>query len=297
MVVEREPPKTANLSPQKSNQQGFGNFKQPEFGKPSPLQNRLQSSVFNIPKPQHGRPEHHRPGPGGSSHLQDKTEAVRKFVDPFEPRQAPKQRPDLDFVEIPKPANHPTWAAHRPAQQTFSSFAPKVAGFSAVNSKDKIGNFINLTSPVNQFNQNNAFYDGEFAAADPYTYVDAEKATENIKALLEGAFEDEDDKRVTRSRKKKVEAVVSGLADQLKTLDVKKASQKPDDEKDGDVDDESDDDDGTVEGLKVKLLPHQVDGVEWMTEKEIRVKKKNGILPKGGILADDVSFFEPATKL
>lgn len=290
MVVEREPPKTANLSPRKSNQRAYGDVKPPEFGKPSPLQNRLKSSVFNIPKPQQSRPEHHRAEPDGPSYLQNEKGAVSGFVNPFEPRRPPQQRLTPDVVEIPKPAKHPAWAAHRSVQPTFSSFAPHSVGFSAINSNDKIGNFIDLTSSVNHFNQANAFYDGEFAAADPYTYIDSGKATENIKALLEGAFEDEDDKRATRSRKKKVEAAVSGLADQLNILNVEKASQKQSDEEDGN-DDEDDGDDGTVEGLNVKLLPHQVDGVEWMTEKEIRVKKKNGILPKGGILADDVSLF------
>ncbi|KAI0587963.1 DNA repair protein rad5 [Pyrenophora tritici-repentis] len=53
---------------------------------------------------------------------------------------------------------------------------------------------------------------------------------------------------------------------------------------------EEEEDDGTVEGLKVKLLPHQVDGVSWMIEKETGNHNKRAKLPKGGILADDMGL-------
>jgi SNF2 family DNA or RNA helicase len=42
--------------------------------------------------------------------------------------------------------------------------------------------------------------------------------------------------------------------------------------------------------MKVKLLPHQVDGVAWMIEKETGVHNKRAKLPKGGILADDMGL-------
>jgi SNF2 family DNA or RNA helicase len=45
-----------------------------------------------------------------------------------------------------------------------------------------------------------------------------------------------------------------------------------------------------VEGLKVKLLPHQVEGVSWMIEKETGNHNKKAKLPKGGILADDMGL-------
>ena len=45
---------------------------------------------------------------------------------------------------------------------------------------------------------------------------------------------------------------------------------------------------GSIESLSVRLLPHQLDGLAWMMEKELGKKKKNGALPLGGILADDV---------
>jgi hypothetical protein len=42
-----------------------------------------------------------------------------------------------------------------------------------------------------------------FGAPDPYAYVDAGAASENIKALLEGAFDEEENIPRTRLRKKK----------------------------------------------------------------------------------------------
>ena len=155
-------------------------------------------------------------------------------------------------------------------------------GFTSPNSYQKQPQYVDLTSSRDDFNPDNALMDDKFGAADPYTYVDAAKATENIKALLEGAFEDEGDKPRTRRRKKKLEAGTVGLAEKLQTFSV-----KPEDKE---HDEDVDDDDGTVQGLNVKLLPHQVDGVEWMKEKEIGIQKKNGVLPKGGILADDVGI-------
>lgn len=55
-------------------------------------------------------------------------------------------------------------------------------------------------------------------------------------------------------------------------------------------DDEEDEDDGTLEGLKVKLLPHQRDGVSWMCDKETGRGRSKGTVPKGGILADDMGL-------
>jgi len=155
------------------------------------------------------------------------------------------------------------------------------AGFITVNPPQNTSNFIDLTT-------GQPLLDDPFGSIDPYDYVDAGKANENIKALLEGAFEDEEDKPRTRGRKKKVEAAVERLTEKLQDLEVKDEAKKEDEAEQ--EEEEEEEDDGTVEGLKVKLLPHQVDGVAWMKDKEIGVKKKNGVLPKGGILADDVSL-------
>ena len=288
MVAEREPPKA---TPQKPAQPPvFRNPNQPQFGQPSPLQNRLQpNNMFNVPKPQQPRTEHHRPAPpAGTSHLQQVKDFTHKVVDPFGSHHPMQPRPaqaDPDAVEIPRPANASSWNAWPRPQPTYSSFNPPASGFAAVNSYQRP--VIDLTKPQVLY-QDPALLDDRFGAADPYLYIDAGKATENIKELLESAFEDEEDKPRTRGRKKKVEAAVAGLSDKLQGLDVKADSDKED--HDGEDDEDEDEDDGTVEGLKVKLLPHQVDGVEWMKDKEIGTKKIKGILPKGGILADDMGL-------
>ncbi|KAJ1324817.1 transcription termination factor 2 [Microdochium nivale] len=87
-------------------------------------------------------------------------------------------------------------------------------------------------------------------------HVDPKKAAENIKALLEGAMEEEDEGE-----------------------DAKKVPKDPEEE----------DKRAQIEGLKVRLLPHQVEGVEWMRGRELGPVKK-GKVPKGGLLADDMGL-------
>lgn len=285
MVVEREPPKA---TPQKPQQPVFPTIRQPEFGKPSPLGNRLQPPhVFNIPKTHQSRPEHHQAVPPASA-LQQVRDIARKVVDPF--RSGHTSQPisiqsSPEVVEIPRPAAPPAWNNYTQPAPTYSSYNPTSSGFTSVNNYQRP--IAGLTKPQVPSYSDPALLDDRFGAADPFLYVDAGKATENIKALLEGAFEDEDDKPRTRGRKKKVDAAVAGLTDKLQGLDVKAEENKESQEEE---DEEEEEDDGTVEGLKVKLLPHQVDGVAWMRDKETGVKKKNGVLPKGGILADDMGL-------
>ena len=285
MVIEREPPK-ATLSPQKPSQQQpqpppVKLPQQPEFGKASPLRSRLESATFNIPKPHQARPEHHRPIQVGS---QSQTQQYLFNPSGQSARQQPAPRPysalgkDADLVEIPKPTNYPAWTRPEVAPAPLFSSQGGYGGFTAINPASRPADLVDLTTEP-------ALFDDRFGAANPYEYIDAAKANENIKALLEGAFEDADEKPRTRGRKKKVEAAVEGLTDKLQGLEVKSEDKK---EIEPEVEEE-DEHDGSVEGLNVKLLPHQVDGVDWMTDKESRMKKKNGVLPKGGILADDVS--------
>jgi len=283
MVIEREPPK-APLSPAKINQQPQ-NPSQPAFGKTTTLQSPLRTSAFNIPKPNQARPEHHRPKPptipvnpqpgrnaggGFEHHYSVVAQSIQQPKNLFD---------DQDVVEIAKPANMPSWSSYPARPATFSSGVASLGGFASVNPPKygTSGNFVDLTDA--------ALFEDRFGAADPYDYIDAGKATENIKALLEGAFDDDEDKPRTRGRKKKLQEDASNLISKLEGLNVgsaEKANEEVPEE------DEEEEDDGTVEGLQVELLPHQVDGVEWMREKEASVKKKNGVLPKGGILADDV---------
>ncbi|MCJ1243577.1 hypothetical protein MMC30_000774 [Trapelia coarctata] len=290
MVVEREPPK-APLSPAKPNQQPQ-NPSQPAFGKTSTLQSPLRTSMFNIPKPNQARPEHHRPKPPTvPTNPQPVPNAGGGFKHTHNVPTANVQQPknlidDEDVVEIPKPANMPSWSSYPARPPTFSSGVASLGGFASV-SQPKFGpsgNFVDLIDA--------ALFADRFGSADPYDYVDAGKAAENIKALLEGAFEDDEEMPRTRGRKKKLQKHASQLINKLGGLSMAEDARKDENlpEEEDEEEEEEEEEDGTVEGLKVKLLPHQVDGVEWMREKEASVKKKNGVLPKGGILADDMGL-------
>ena len=290
MVVEREPPKA---TPHKPLQPAFPSIRQPEFGKPSPLGNRVQPpNVFNIPRTHESRPEHHRPAVPASG-LQQVKDIAHKAVGSFgsgRESQPISIQSSPDVVEIPRPAAPPAWSNYIRPAPTYSSYNPPSNGFISVNNYQRPT--VDLTKPQVTSYSDPALLDDHFGAADPFLYVDAGKATENIKALLEGAFEDEDDKPRTRGRKKKVDAAMAGLKDKLQGLDVKAEENKEgqEDDEEEEEEEEEEEDDGAVDGLKVKLLPHQVDGVAWMRDKETGVKKKNGVLPKGGILADDMGL-------
>lgn len=96
---------------------------------------------------------------------------------------------------------------------------------------------------------------------DTTFYTDPAKANADLKALLEGGMEEEDDS----------------------DTDAKPKGQRSKEEK------ETVQEDGTLDGVKVKLLPHQVAGVKWMKNRELGPVKA-GNVPKGGILADDMGL-------
>ncbi|KAN0119906.1 SNF2 family N-terminal domain containing protein [Hyaloscypha variabilis] len=250
----------------------------PQFGQPtlphSPLNRapaRESSSVFIQPK---SRPEPHREGDKSAHpHMQAFKDATRKVIDPFMPR-APASYQTNNYTSNPAPVRAPamqmpsytTTKAAPP--QTFGSMGGTYGGFQSINSN----NYVDLT-------MNN--YRETYVPPDPYTFVDPKKAEEDLKALLEGVIEDEDDMPRTRLRKKRKDLEADSLMDKLKGLSV--------DEEKFEVTSEDEEDDGTVEGVKVKLLPHQVEGLEWMTGRELGTGKK-GKVPKGGILADDMGL-------
>lgn len=174
----------------------------------------------------------------------------------------------------------PPWA--HPKQQPSATAAAAARGAVVIDSD----------SDDDQFDPDAGLADTRFGAPDPMQYVDADKANENIKQLLEGAFEEEEEatkrKKLPRKGKKPEvkEEKKRGLAERLESLEVAKNEETPASKP---VEDEEEDD-GSVDGLNVKLLPHQIDGVAWMIEKELGLNKKKGIHPMGGILADDVSL-------
>jgi SNF2 family DNA or RNA helicase len=156
------------------------------------------------------------------------------------------------------------------APPSFGSNGTTYGGFQSINPGSS--NYIDLTTDRNEYRTS--------TIPDPFTFVDPAKAQEDLKALLEGVMEDEDDMPRTRLRKKKKDAEVDTLTAKLKGLDVEEEEK---------FDVEEEEDDGTVDGIKVKLLPHQVEGLEWMIGRELGTGKK-GRVPKGGILADDMGL-------
>ncbi|OJD36590.1 snf2 family helicase atpase [Diplodia corticola] len=281
MVNEREPPRAPGQQQPARPVFGVPN-EGPKFGEASPLRNPLKrdkySNLFVQHKPGGSRPEFHKTN-------------TRGFL--------PGQQQDQDVVEIPKPPAPKPQTVAPTARPIYSSARP-VGGFQPINgmpehlnlSGEKKKSAIDLTgSDDDEFDPDAAIRDDRFGAADPFAYVDANQASENIKNLLEGAFDDEEDKPKTRLRKrsqakKSADEKAASLADKLKALEVQAAEK----EKEAEPEDDEEEDDGSVDGLAVKLLPHQVDGVSWMMDKEVGQRKKNGVLPKGGILADDMGL-------
>ena len=114
---------------------------------------------------------------------------------------------------------------------------------------------------------------------------DAENA---IKDLLEGAMDEEEDdndddggsrggaRGSGNSQDKHAEKTAHDANEEAGMGDEQKMREGPNE-------------DGTLEGIKIKLLPHQVDGVKWMKQRETGPVKK-GKIPRGGILADDMGL-------
>ncbi|KZZ87398.1 SNF2 family helicase/ATPase [Ascosphaera apis ARSEF 7405] len=278
----------------------------------------------NPPSQEHYRPDprtHDQPKFGQVSALQSpiahhRPEQFRQKQSMYGPPQTPASKPQNSGGAV---------SIFRPTNKTITTpAAPRTIFSSKPTSKKPMSNidmFTRLTNsrfekPVtyksDEFSSgdsDDSDIDGPIDSGDIYTYVDPEKANENLKALLEGALEDEEDKKPrTRSRKKKADKAVDDLAKRLETVKVEEGKDdskeesptlqnniKPadvgvkDDEVEGE-DEEEEEDDGTVEGLNIKLLPHQIDGVAWMRDKEIGKKKTRGVHPKGGILADDMGL-------
>ncbi|KAK5098404.1 hypothetical protein LTS08_006537 [Lithohypha guttulata] len=192
--------------------------------------------------------------------------------------------PTSDPFMIPRPANPP--ARFQPVPpQTFSSSSNTNPYMQPARP------FIDLTNPSYQsaegdgegFSDKHVFSGDRFGTVDPLMYLDSRQADEDIKALLEGAMDEEAERPGTRRRKKDIDQKVDALTKKLQGVHVKTDDEEQEYE-------EEDEDDGTREGLKVKLLPHQIDGVNWMRDKELGTKRVKGVLPKGGILADDMGL-------
>jgi SNF2 family DNA or RNA helicase len=213
-------------------------------------------------------------------------------------------------VPVPRPSNPPAHSIQPPPRPVYSTMG-NGNGFQSVNqsyqnpfhgSRQTVI-LPNLPPPKRRGEEDEDDFDPDdviraegqqFGAPDPYGYVDSSKANDNIKELLEGAFDDDEEKIPrTRGRKKKKQQkedddeATNSLAKKLQALEVKENEEAA---AAAEMEEEDEEDDGTVEGMKVRLLPHQVDGVAWMIEKETGAHNKRGKLPKGGILADDMGL-------
>ncbi|KAK3678567.1 hypothetical protein LTR78_001865 [Recurvomyces mirabilis] len=277
---------------------------QAKFGEASPLRNPLkkQSPTSNlfIPKKPLYRPQLH------SQYLS--SAAQQAMPQPpsqstfYLPGQAPaSSRPppppsNVRPTPVWQPLNVPQRTQYQPQQPTFSS-AGSGSGYAApYRPPPPPKPIVDLTrnDDEEEFDPDAAIRDGQrFGEPDPYMYVDSNAANDNIKNLLEGAFDDNEDKSRTRLRKRAKKALdegkkkeAKGLADKLAALKVEDKAA-PESAEDAE---EEEEEDGTVEGLAVKLLPHQVEGVSWMIDKEIGKGKVKGVLPHGGILADDMGL-------
>lgn len=308
-----------------------------EFGKASPLRNPLRkapTSVF-IPKPKtfNRKPivkdefsQNSRHGPPGASGFYRPFQRSSAFqTSQNTSQEVSSQRrdqhddnDDFDYTRILAPTNQPLRTILPPTRQKFSSLS---ANSSSSLSQPRSTQMIDLTKEVDSSDED-AFdpdaairADGDmFGAVSIDTYMDASRANENMRKLLEGAFDDGSNERRTQLRRrarptKKEEAKIESLADKLSALNVKvqedtdgktattaeeQGAKKRVDGMTGEDElgrpAEEEEDDGIIEGLTVRLLPHQVEGVAWMIEKEIGNGKVGAFLPKGGILADDMGL-------
>lgn len=107
------------------------------------------------------------------------------------------------------------------------------------------------------------------------TYVDHEKTTESIKELLEGNNDSPPLKKKGKKSKKVDDELASMMEEKATLSDGMKEEDREDEE------DEEEEDTDVVEGLNVKLLPHQVRGLKFLRGREQGKAR-------GGILADDV---------
>ena len=223
---------------------------------------------------------HQPPGQSGFLHqLKDKAiKAGESLLNDHvaQPKPNPEAKPTI--VKEPQSSDAEQWRPRPPQQPMFSS------NVSSNPYYERASGMVAASTTHIGMATNNGLFDDEFGSTDPYMYVDSAKANENIKALLEGAMEDDEDKPRTRKRKKELEQKTDELVGQLEGMSLRAESSKAEEE------DSEEEDDGTVEGLKIKLLPHQIEGVDWMRGKETGTRRTRGVFPKGGILADDMGL-------
>ncbi|KAL2817323.1 SNF2 family N-terminal domain-containing protein [Aspergillus granulosus] len=208
----------------------------PEFGKPSPLrpsypQKHGSSNPFNIPKQNRPRVEHHRPHHHQQQQQQQQQQArpqnpllqnatrpnipplvasTPKRSEPFDPFK-PVRPSAYNNSRMSRPVDNDVVEIRRPENITFNTprapkmfYASKPSPMKANNGAKNLQNFVDLTTPSGgDFSTSRLPRGPGFGSAAASEWVDTAKANENIKALLEGAFEDEEEKLPKPKGKKK----------------------------------------------------------------------------------------------
>lgn len=255
--------------------------------------NLFAGAKANVPKPYHPRSEASAYKDFQSSSINGHGSGGREhdiYGQPLRGQHTnpqPTQSKNSATISVPSVPRQIWQPAPRPTFSTASARDPFYMPSSSFT------NMIRTTKPASvdedEFNDQKVFGSDRFGTADPYLYVDSSKAADDIKALLEGAMDEEDARPRTRRKKREAENKVDSLTQKMSRTAIANKDAAANDVDDAEGEEEVEDD-GTRPGLMVKLLPHQIEGVEWMMNKELATKKVKGILPKGGILADDMGL-------
>ncbi|KAH0529393.1 hypothetical protein TsFJ059_004144 [Trichoderma semiorbis] len=181
------------------------------------------------------------------------------FGHPTKMMSSRKQKADIFIRQKTRPEHHLESRVNGPRAPTYHPrIAPAPPMFSSVPSS---ASTVPSIAPSTQRRGEEVFY------------TDPAKASEDLKALLEGGLEGDDDEGVEPDGKQEPsEEGKKKTTDDTAPKDPKTIAK-----------------DGNVVGLKVQLLPHQVEGVNWMRGRELGPVKK-GTVPKGGLLADDMGL-------
>ncbi|KAM0265637.1 hypothetical protein ACHAQJ_000071 [Trichoderma viride] len=178
------------------------------------------------------------------------------FGHPTKMMSSRKQKADIFIRQKTRPEHHLDNRVAGPRAETYQPRKPPPPPmFSSVAS----------TSTSTSISQQPRYGEEVF-------YTDPAKASEDLKALLEGGMEGDDDEGVESEGKQESSDKEKKVKDDPAPKDPKTIAK-----------------DGNVGGLKVQLLPHQVEGVNWMRGRELGPVKK-GTVPRGGLLADDMGL-------
>ncbi|OTA03458.1 hypothetical protein A9Z42_0039410 [Trichoderma parareesei] len=193
------------------------------------------------------------------------------FGHPTKLMSSRKQKADIFIRQKTRPEHHLDTPVAGPRAPTYQARkAPPPPMFSSVGSTPTSSSATTTTTAASRIippPPAAARYGG-----DEVFYTDPTKANEELKALLEGGIEGDDDEGVEHDGKQAPSAQEKKPKADTAPKDPKVIAK-----------------DGVVAGLKVQLLPHQVEGVNWMRGRELGPVKK-GTVPKGGLLADDMGL-------